>query len=296
MKDNSLNIDIICLDRTSADHRKEFNKYISIVFPGISFEEWFAKGFWTENYHPFSICESGKIISNVSVALMNVLINGKRIRAIQLGAVGTLPEYRNRGLSRKIINYVLEIYNDDVDFIFLFANESVMNFYPKFGFKRIKESVFVADAKFNNLKYSARKLNIDSVDDYHLLQDLLSARSSLTNIFGAEEYGFISMWHILNMYRKNLYFLENENTIVIKFEIDHKLHILDVIFSDSIDIEAVIPKIIEGESIESVKYYFPPDVLHFSYNSITQEDNGLFVHGESNLGSQPFKFPETAVT
>ncbi|MBT3634757.1 MAG: GNAT family N-acetyltransferase [Candidatus Marinimicrobia bacterium] len=293
MKENDK---IIPLDRGNKNQRSEFHKYISVVFPGISFQEWYSKGFWTEKYLPFSIYESGKIISNVSVSFMNIILNDKKVNAIQLGAVGTLPEYRHQGLSRQIMNFVIEKYVNDVDFFFLYSNESTIEFYIKFGFWEMKENIFLAESNIIKPKYTARKLDIRLESDYLLLQNILNDRLTLTRIFGAEKYGFITMWHILNLYQDKLYYLEKEKIIVIKEENNNSLCILDIIFSGSIDMQSLLPKIIESDSIQYIKYSFPPDIVKFSYDTILQEDTGLFILGDMDMGNKPFRFPEMAIT
>ena len=153
--------------------RNEFHTFISKIFSGISFVEWHLKGFWTESYLPCSILESNKIIANVSATFMNILINNKKRKAVQLGALGTLPEYRKQGLSQKLMNHILEKYEDKVDLIFLFANESVLDFYPKFGFRKEIQSIFIAENNIPKPAFSARKLKLENDADYQLLQKLL---------------------------------------------------------------------------------------------------------------------------
>ena len=124
-------------NKDNSSYTEAYHRFISTVFPGISFEPWQKAGFWTKDYLPYSIIQKGNIISNVSVSLMTVLVNGERLDAAQIGAVGTVPEYRKQGLSRLLINHVIDIYSKKSDLIFLFANDSVMDFYPKFGFIKI---------------------------------------------------------------------------------------------------------------------------------------------------------------
>src|SRR5690606_30122657 len=123
------------------------------------------------------------------------LISGKKLKAAQIGAVSTLPEFRNKGLSRQLMNYILEAYKEKVDFFFLYANDSVLDFYPKFGFRSVKENVFISELKRTNQKFCARKLDITNPDDYSLLINLINNRLPITKLFGAENYGFITMWH-----------------------------------------------------------------------------------------------------
>ena len=42
--------------------------------------------------------------------------------------------------------------------------------------------------------------------------------------------------------------------------------------------------------------YIPPDQLSYNYDKILKEDTGLFILGDMEVGNNPFRFPETAVT
>ncbi len=276
--------------------RNAYHDFISLVFPGLSFEDWYAKGLWTDKYIPFSIIKSGKIISNVSASIMDVIIDGRQYRAVQLGAAGTLPEYRNQGLSRELIGHVISKYKNSVDFFFLFANETVMEFYPKFGFKGFMENVYIAESNLPQPNYSARKLNIHVESDYSLLLDMINQRQTITKIFAAEDYGFITMWHVLNLYTDNLYYIEEEQAILIVREDKGILYVLDAIFRAQFDFHSALAKIMNKDSIRCICYYFPPDVINYQYDKIEPDVTGLFVLGNINLPTGPFRFPLTAVT
>jgi GNAT superfamily N-acetyltransferase len=276
--------------------KNKFHEFISNVFPGANFKEWEEKGFWTDDYICYSIIESDKIISNVSASIMNVIINGQSYKAVQLGAVGTLPEYRGQGLSKKIIDFVIELYNDKTDLMFLYGNDSVMDFYPKFGFRNFAEKIFSVDHPPVKQNFSAKKMNIFDQKDFDLLLKLIDTRKSLTNIFGAENYGFITMWHILNHHAENLFYLPEEDTIFIKTENENVLHIWEVIFQNQFDLHSAIPKIIGPNGVESIRFYFPPDQINFTYDKVITDNGGLFIRGKINLENKLFRFPETART
>ena len=276
--------------------RNEYFNFILKVFPSADFTKWHNKGFWTDNYISYSILESGKIISNVSVSLMDVIVSNKAYKAIQLGAVGTIPEYRSRGLSRIIMEYVLNKYMKKVDLFFLFANKNVLEFYPKFGFKKLQEKIFSYDLKEVKSNYSARKLNLNTLADYNLLLNLINDRKVLTKIFGADNYGFITIWHIFNTYADNLHYLEEENCIVIKTESENVLNIREIICKQLFDFESVLTKVIESESITKINYYFPPDQIKFTYDNVVDYESYLFVRGKIEFDSIMPKFPETAHT
>lgn len=81
---------------------------------GLKFETWYrytsGKG-----YISFTCFDNDQAIANVSVNLLDLIINGEAKKAIQLGTVMTHPDYRNRGLSNDLMNRVLEEYEGKCD-------------------------------------------------------------------------------------------------------------------------------------------------------------------------------------
>lgn len=99
---------------------------------GLSFENWYEQGFWTDKYIPYSIIDGDKVISNASVNVMDMIYGGSLKRFIQIGTVMTEPEYRNRGLCSFLIKEILSDWCGKCEYIYLFANSTVLDFYPKF--------------------------------------------------------------------------------------------------------------------------------------------------------------------
>lgn len=133
------------------EYRASFNRLSRLVF-GIDFEAWFQKGCWDDRYICHSIVSDKEIISNISVSKMDLVINGVTRKAIQIGTVMTHPEHRGKGLSKKLMKYVLETYENTCDLLFLFANSTVLDFYPKFGFETLPEFQFFIDVKVPSTK------------------------------------------------------------------------------------------------------------------------------------------------
>jgi GNAT superfamily N-acetyltransferase len=277
--------------------RDKFYGFIQVVFPGVNFIDWHNQGYWSDKYIPISVIEDDKVISNVSISMMKIFIDGEYLNGIQIGAVGTLPEYRNRGLSKFLMDYVLKKYNDFCDIYFLFANDTVLNFYPKFGFNRFREVIFKSSSDIPISNYYARKLDISNPSDLSIIKKIISERRILTKRFGAAEYEFITHWHLLNVFSDNLYFLEDDRVIFICAEKNEQLHIWDVIYTKPINLFKAVSKIVKNEKLQSVNYYFPPDQLSFKYDEVIPDENSyLFVKGEFNLSDRNFKFPITAQT
>ena len=118
--------------------RKSYSALANNTF-GISFEEWYQNGFWPACHIPCSLADGDRIVSNVSVNRMEFDRDGCRKHYIQLGTVMTDKEYRGQGLSRYLIERVISEWKDQSDGIYLFANDRVLDFYPRFGFGRSSE-------------------------------------------------------------------------------------------------------------------------------------------------------------
>lgn len=76
------------------------------------------------------------------------MFNKNQYSALSIGAVATKKDYRGRGLSRILMNHIIEKY-DGVP-MYLYVNNDVVNFYPKFGFKRVFEKLPIYECEINN--------------------------------------------------------------------------------------------------------------------------------------------------
>lgn len=93
------------------------------------------RGYFEGDYIPYSFEVDGKIISNVSVNRMHFVLNGEKRYYIQIGTVMTASKCRNQGLARKLMDLIIEEYEDKCDGIYLFGDLSALDFYRKMGFK-----------------------------------------------------------------------------------------------------------------------------------------------------------------
>lgn len=83
----------------------------------------------------------------------------------------TDPDFRNQGLNRLIMEQVLKDWEDKIFLIYLYANPSVLEFYPKFGFVKANEFVHYRPiisenkltASFKKMDMNKRKTGIFSI-------------------------------------------------------------------------------------------------------------------------------------
>ena len=127
--------------RENAALRQSFFSLAEQIF-GISFAEWHRGGYWQQSYLPYALVEGEEVIANVSVNAMEFLRFGERKRYVQLGTVMTAPRFRGQGLARQLLEHVLLEWESRCQGIYLYANDTVLNFYPKFGFQPQEEYAF----------------------------------------------------------------------------------------------------------------------------------------------------------
>jgi len=111
------------------EYQHKLNNLLKDIFFDFGF--WYDLNLWDENYESYSIAENGEIVSNICVYKTQILFNGKQYSALSVGAVATKREYRGRGLAGTLMKHIVDKY-DNVP-MYLSANDSVVNFYPKFG-------------------------------------------------------------------------------------------------------------------------------------------------------------------
>ncbi len=277
--------------------REMFYDFINVIFPGLDFKRWHELGFWTSDYVPHAILENGRIVSNIGVSRQKVLIHGEERIGIQIGAVGTTPDYRGKGLSRILMEHVLEKYGEIADLFFLYADEDVLDFYPKFGFRRCDGTIFEAESNLPIPAYSARKLSLDKPSDLELMRDMIDRRLDLTRLFGARDYGHITFWHLINVFPDRVHYVEEDDAILISSEKDGVVNVWEVIHTNPVDLLSVLPKAIASDRITRIRYHLPPDQLGFNFDRMLPDsDMPLFVRGKFPMDDVDFKFPLTAHT
>jgi len=273
--------------------RQNFFDFIPKVYKGLSFKKWYELGFWNDRYIPFSMFYQGKIISNVSVYEIKIIIKDEIKKAVQLATIGTLPEYRNYGLATKLIINIMKKYERDTSLFFLFANNDVLNFYPKFGFRPINEWIFSSDISLKKQNLNARKLDMNKLEDQELLQNLLRTRLPITTKFGATDYSHIFLWHSVYFWKDFLWYIAEKNIIIVGYIHKNSMHIYDIVHNTPFSAKEIMP-CIAMQQINKIFFYFTPELLDISTKpEKIYTDSPLFVKGYFPLDKVYFKFPIT---
>ena len=273
--------EILSSYRKNDELRASFDQLAEKTF-GLSFEGWYQSGFWNDKYIPYSVLSDGKIISNVSVNLINCTVNGKERRYIQLGTIMTDEEYRNQGFARLLMEKIISDYSDS-DGIFLFANDEVLNFYPKFGFKKADEYRFrtsISTASPSRVELLPMN-NKNDFSEFIRIKHSLSSRGPVKT-----DTDDLMMFYLTQFMRESVFKVIGKNCYIIAEKDNDELTIYDIL-SD----EPVEPKEIGclfGSDIKNVLFSFIPEnnssLEKYLYS---EEDTTFFVLGDTLINDLP---------
>lgn len=254
--------------------RNSFNTLATNTF-GIDFEPWYQSGFWQEKYIPYAIIEGETVIANVSMNIMDMQLDGAVKRFIQIATVMTSEQHRNQGFSRMLMEHIIEEWQNKCDGFYLFANDSVLNFYPKFGFTVAREHECIINASANNLQ--TRKLDMDSKPDVDILLSHYRKGNPYSRFSMANNEGLI-MFYCSEYMRDFIYFSEDLGLVFIAEQEDKLMICHDIFGKSSQELMTSVSSILPNE-IEKVKLGFTPK-QSFPMQLKNNDDCTLFVSDE----------------
>lgn len=255
--------------------RSSFNALAEETF-GLNFENWYQNGFWGDNYAPYSILEDGKIVANVSLNRTDMVIGGHHKRFYQLGTVMTAPEYRNRGYIRAIMKEV-EKDMTDADGVYLFGNDNVVDFYPKFGFVPGKEYAYSREIRQTG-ENTMTQVVMNCRENWDALEKGMEANAFPTACRMVDNSGLIFFYAAQFMQECVYYSKELDTWAVAELE-NGELLLHEVFSTHSVTLEDVIAAF--GSSVKTVTLGFAPaDTTGWECREYHEEDCNFFIRGE----------------
>lgn len=260
--------------RHDAALRQSFNALAEATF-GLNFENWYQNGFWGDNYDPYSIWEDGKVVANVSLNRTDMAIDGQTRRLYQLGTVMTDPAYRNRGYIRILM---AEIGKDitDADGVYLFANDGVLEFYPKFGFVPGKEHFFTKSVQQDG-PCRMKNVPMRTSEDWNKLKHAMEKSTFRSACAMVNNPGLI-FFYVSQFMQDCVYHDETLNAWVIAEVEDVELLIHNVFAPAEVSLDSVIQAF--GSEIRTAALGFTPvDPDGFVCQEYREEDCTFFIKG-----------------
>ena len=270
--------------------RASFNRLAEKTF-GLNFENWYRNGFWKDNYIPYSVVIDGEVVSNVSVNACNMNYKGKLVKLIQLGTIMTDDDHRGNGYARVLMEEVLKDYDGKVDGIYLFANDSVLEFYPKFGFREAKEYQFTKDVTISG-ECTAQNVPLRDKIDFDRTVEVLDTKKQNAQLYMVDNPG-LYMFYLSQFMTDNLFYIEECNSYAIA-EVEDDTLILHTIIGDGA-VDEVVRAF--GSQVKKVVLCFTPkDSNGFEKSELHEEDTTFFVQGKFFEDSRDDEYMMQAIT
>lgn len=277
------------------EYRKKLNDLTQKIF-GFDFEQWYQDGYWENQYIPYSLIDGDKIVSNVSVNLMDFMVFGEQKRYIQLGTVMTHPDYRKQNLLRTLIEKAIADYQDKCDLIYLFANHSVLDFYPKFGFERIEQYQHIKKSNRTHTDTPIKKLNMADESNRALVIERVMHKVPISKVSMSLNAELI-MFYCTSMMRNHVYYVKDYDAVVIADFTKDRMKVLDVFCTQEISLDHLLDAFTTEDIKDVVLFFTPQDSYSYKIIPLKGEDT-LFAIGKDLqlLKSNQFMFPKLSHT
>ncbi|WMJ22487.1 GNAT family N-acetyltransferase [Paludicola sp. MB14-C6] len=275
--------------------RNSFNQLAMKTF-GLDFEPWYQENAFCQKYIPFACVLDEQVVANVSVNKFQLVMNGAIKNALQFGTVMTDIEHRNQGLCKQLMKHILKKYDKEYDFMFLYANNTVLNLYPKFKFQRIQEFHYQINATaIKRVPSMIHFLDATNPIDRDLIINTCKNRKPVSTKLGVLNddwpliyYAFSEDWE--------QYYLPDDHILVLISRQEGVLHIYDIISPNEFRLDDVLKKIV-NQTDEMVQLHFVPDQSNYEIikTPFIDDDDALFIRSKHPLSSD-FLFPKTSIT
>ncbi|MCL2216578.1 MAG: GNAT family N-acetyltransferase [Defluviitaleaceae bacterium] len=277
-------MEIIVCRRNDEAFEAMFNDLTQEVF-GFSFAPWFEMKLWDERYETYGIVQDGKMLSSACIFKIDILVNGQAAKSIQFGAVATRKSERGKGLSRRLMEHVLSQYPDTP--AHLAANPTVVDFYPRFGFRQVQFHKPEIAVRINNDPSKAVQYEYD--DDE--VMEALASRGAYSNMVDCLNTDTVRIFHMMIGYDEDIYFLPNCGALVVAKQKESRLFLADVITQKPITFDALRAEL-PFENVDIVEFGFCPDHLGVSPIWVPSDmaKEPFFIKGNWNL-PEKFRFP-----
>lgn len=261
--------------REDAQLRNSFNQLAVQTF-GISFESWYQNGWWTDRYLPYVLTEHNRVVANVSVNRIDTVWKGKERRYIQLGTVMTAPEYRKQGLSKWLMEEVLRDWKGKSDAVYLYANNAVLDFYPKFGF--VKEEEFQVQRPVSPRRGDFERLDMDDRNSRELLKRCYLAGNPFSELPSRNNFGLL-MFYCGGFMKEKVFYSRRHDTVCIAQQDGETAECYDIFGRPAAGLDAILEELASPGTKKAALGFTPIDGKGETV-LFKEEDTTLFVLAE----------------
>lgn len=276
----------------SSDLKQKFKSFMIDIF-ALDLSLWDSRGFWDENFKPYSYFDDSSLVANVCIYSMDMMVGGKRCRVAQISSVGTRPEYRRKGIGFELMQKGLERTREEHEYSFLFADDEAFGFYEKSGFQYTDEYKARINVSGKSPRSGILKLNMERSDDIDTVFNLASEREPVSNILGAFNEKLFMFWCLYAL-RDQIYYIPDLEILAL-FKRDKGLLTLYDIVGRKIPTFNEIYPYISDPLDEIVEFLFMADKLRpGKFEEVVVKENGTHLSIGFSLKGTRFIFPYTS--
>jgi GNAT superfamily N-acetyltransferase len=279
-------------------YRAQLDALMADTF-GFTFAGWDGPLGWSADYISYGVMQDGQLLAHTGVYRMELLAGGARRTAYQIGGVATRPEQRGQGLSRMLIEHILGLHPGAV--FFLFADDSVRGFYPKFGFTPLEErqptleiapsSPLAVAQPAGPLPAGVRRLALDDP----ALPDYLRKPAAVSAILDCASAAPLHWFHLRLGGADRLYEIPALRALLAARQ-EESLLTIDGLWAAAPLTFADLAPYLAFPGVRRIHFGFNPDGLGAPYTmTVLPEPSGLQVRGELGVRAA-FIFPVLART
>lgn len=275
------------------DLRHKLNDLTQKTF-GFDFEGWVTNGYFEGDYIPFSFIENDKIISNASANIMTFNQNGVVKNYIQIGTVMTDEAYRKQGLARRLIEHILNEYQDKCDGVYLYGDLNALDFYRKVGFKEGLQYRYTLKTKVEPVdKNDFVKVSEDDAELKARYMDTIRNGVANSSFDQINRYG-LCMFYTADM--DNVYYSADLDCFAVMEKWEDTLILQNIFSINQIAMEDVLSHI--NEEYKELRLGFTPHKEDMKLLEATvfdgEEDYRLFYIGDElkNIEEERLYFPQ----
>ena len=174
-----------------------------------------------------------------------------------------------------LMEKIIEDYENKVDGIYLFANDSVVDFYPKFGFRKSREYQFSKAVKIDTER-TAQLVPMAEKSDWDNMVQILNKTEQNAKVYMVSNSG-LYMFYLSQFMQENTFYIADCDSYAIA-EIESDTLILHAVIGSG-ELDRVIAAF--GKEIKKVILAFTPkDSTGYDKSVVVEEDTHLFVRGK----------------
>lgn len=276
----------LTIEKNIKETKKLRDSFIELAIEtfDLSFEAWYQNGYWTDKYIPYAIVDGEEIVANASVNIIDTVWDKQPKRYIQIGTVMTKMAYRNKGLSRHIMEEILRDWQDNCDAIYLFANDTVLDFYPKFGF--VKETEYQCTMPIISKDGGAKKLDMSKNEDRDLLKKYYAKSNPFSALPMLNNYGLL-MFYCSAFMKDCVFYCEELDAVVIAMQSNDTLICLDIYCDGNKSLFDILAAVANAQTSSAILGFTPKDISVGTINPIEGGDDTLFIfRNKDNIFAQ----------